>query len=111
MRVTLLPFRPEEFSSLALLVGKDAPVPQVDLLGAAAKLGRFDGDAGSLIEHVYADGDKARRLLAVGIGKGSVEEYEKAGAALTAKLLTSGETSLVIDAGGVDADGVARLAA
>ncbi len=110
MRVTLLPNRPEDYSSLALLVGKDAPLPQIDLLGAAAKLGRFEGDAGTLVEHVYADGDKARRLLAVGTGKGSVEEYEKAGAALTAKLLTSGETSLVIDAGGLDAESVARLA-
>ncbi len=110
MRVTLLSNRPEDYSSLALLVGKDAPLPQADLLVAAAKIGRFEGDAGSLIEHVYGDGDNPRRLLAVGTGKGSVEEYEKAGAALTAKLLCSGETSLVIDAGGVDADRVARLA-
>jgi leucyl aminopeptidase len=110
MRVTLIATLPDEFSSLALLVGKDAPLPQADRLGAAAKLGRFEGDTGSLIEHVYTDGDAARRLLAVGIGKGSVEDYEKAGAALTAKLLTSGETALVIDAGGADADAVARLA-
>ncbi len=110
MRVTLLSNRPEDYSSLALLVGKDAPLPQADLLVAAAKMGRFEGDAGTLIEHVYADGDNPRRLLAVGTGKGSVEDYEKAGAALTAKLLTSGETSLVIDAGGLDAESVARLA-
>ena len=110
MRVTLINARPEKFSSLALLVGKDAPLPQDDMLGAAAKLGRFEGDAGSLVEHVYSDGINARRLLAVGTGKGSVEDYEKAGAALTAKLLLSGETSLVIDAGGVDAESVARLA-
>jgi leucyl aminopeptidase len=110
MRLTLLPKRPEDFSSLALLVAKDAPLPQGDLLGAAAKLGRFEGDAGSVIEHVYTESGSARRLLAVGIGKGSVEEFEKAGAALTAKLLLSGETSLVIDAGGADAESVARLA-
>ena len=96
--------------SLALLVGKDAPLPQPGLMGAAAKLGRFEGDAGSIIEHVYAEGDDARRLLLVGIGGGTVEEYEKAGAALTAKLLTSGETELLIDAGGVDAQRIARLA-
>jgi leucyl aminopeptidase len=110
MRVTLLPARPENYSSLALLVGKDAAVPHSGLLGAAATMGRFEGEAGSIVEHVYAVGAAARRVLAVGIGKGSVEEYEKAGAALTAKLLTSGETSLVIDAGGVDAESVARLA-
>ncbi len=110
MHVSLLPNRPTDFSSLALLVGKDAPLPQADLLGAAAKLGRFEGDAGSLIEHVYSDGENARRLLLAGIGSGSVEDYEKAGAALTAKLLTSGATELLIDAGGADAERVARLA-
>ena len=110
MHVSLLSNRPTDFSSLALLVGKDAPLPQPDLMGAAAKLGRFEGDAGSVIEHVYAEGDNARRLLLVGIGGGTVDEYEKAGAALTAKLLTSGETELLIDAGGVDAERVARLA-
>ena len=110
MRVTLLASRPTDFSSLALLVAKDAPIPHIDRLGAAAKLGRFEGEAGSLIEHIYADGDVARRLIAVGTGKGAAEDYEKAGGALTAKLLTSGETSLVIDAGGADAESVARLA-
>ena len=110
MRVTLLASRPTDFSSLALLVGKDAPIPQAETLGAAAKLGRFEGEAGSLIEHVYADGDDARRLIAVGTGKGTAEDYEKAGGALSAKLLTSGETSLVIDASGADAESVARLA-
>ncbi len=110
MHVSLLSNRPTDFSSLALLVGKDAPLPQPGLIGAAAKLGRFEGDAGSIIEHVYAEGDNARRLLLVGIGGGSVEEYEKAGAALTAKLLTSGETELLIDASGVDAQRIARLA-
>jgi leucyl aminopeptidase len=110
MHVTLLPNRPENFSSLALLVGKDAPLPQADLIGAAAKLARFDGDSGSLVEHVYAAGAESRRLILVGTGNGSAEDYEKAGAALTAKLLTSGETKLLIDAGGVDAERVARLA-
>ena len=113
MRVSLLPTRPEDFSSMALLVGKDAPLgglPQAQSLSAAAKLARFDGDAGTLIEHVYADGPDARRLIVVGIGKGSAEDYEKAGGALTAKLLTSGETRLVIDATGANAESVARLA-
>jgi leucyl aminopeptidase len=110
MLVTILPQRSENPSSLALLVGKDAPIPQVDLLGSAAKLGRFEGDAGSIVEHVYAEGGEARRLLLVGIGNGAAEDYEKAGAALTAKLLTSGETRLVIDASGVEAERVARLA-
>jgi leucyl aminopeptidase len=110
MRVTLLSSRPEEYGSLALLVAKDAPLPDAERLGAAARLGRFEGEAGTLIEHGYSHGADARRLLAVGVGKGNVEDYEKAGGVLTAKLLTSGETQLLIDAGGVDAECVARLA-
>ena len=110
MRVTLLPSRPADSGALAFLVAKDAALAHDDLLSAAATLGRFDGDAGTVIEHLYTDEGSGRRLLAAGIGKASAEDYEKAGAALTAKLLTSGETTLVIDASGVDADSVARLA-
>jgi leucyl aminopeptidase len=113
MRVSLIPARPDDFSTLAMLAGKDAAfdgLPQGDALAATAKMGRFEGEAGSIVEHVYADGGKPRRLLVAGIGKGSVEEYEKAGAALTARLLTSGETKLAVEAGVAGADAVARLA-
>ncbi len=108
MRVTLIFRRTESCRSLALLVAKDAPVP--DGFAAAAKLGRFEGEAGTIIEQASDDGTGAQRLLVVGVGKGSAEDYEKAGGALTARLLTSGDTSLVIDAGGIDAESVARLA-
>jgi leucyl aminopeptidase len=113
MRVSLIPTRPDDFSTLALLATKDAAfgdLPQSEALTATAKMSRFEGEAGSLIEHVYSEDGKPRRLIVAGIGKGSVEEYEKAGAALTARLLTSGETALIVDAGVAGADAVARLA-
>ncbi len=49
------------------------------------------------------NGDAARRIVLVGIGSGDESEaLEKAGGAVTAKLLTSGETGIVFDASGLD---------
>ena len=112
MRISLLPTRPHDVATLALLAEKDAPLdgfPQSEPLRAAARFARFEGEAGSLIEHIYVEDGQPRRLFVVGTGKGGVEDYEKAGGALTAKLLSS-ETKLVIDAGDADAESVARLA-
>lgn len=67
------------------------------LLGAAAAQARFDGAAGSVAETAAIDGDKAKRLLLVGIGEGSVHDLERGGAALTAKLQTSGVTTVQVD--------------
>jgi len=117
MRVVFVASRPAETSELALLVRKDGVAtvagghPQGESMAMAAKLARFDGEAGSLCEHVWAERGSARRVLLVGIGAGSPEDYEKAGGALTAKLLTSGTTELTIDASEASADAAARLAA
>ena len=46
----------------------------------------------ALSEHFVTETGAARRLLLVGIGKASPEDMEKAGAAITARLLTSGDT-------------------
>ena len=67
------------------------------LLGAAAAQARFDGAAGSVAETAAIDGGVAKRLLLVGIGEGSVHDLERAGAALTAKLQTSGATTVQVD--------------
>lgn len=113
MRVSILPAVPADWTSLATLVAKDASLanlPRGAELAAAATLARFEGEAGSIIEHTMLDGAKAQRLLVVGVGAGGLEDFEKAGGALSARLLTSGETKLFIDARGADADSVARLA-
>ena len=94
--------------------------PGLDSLGAAKsaveaaiKRNRFDGDAGSVVE-TFLDGEDGRRLLVVGTGsEGKTgEAAEKLAGAAVARLLTSGETSAVIDLSGLDydADGAAQVA-
>jgi len=83
------------------------------LLGAAAAHARFDGAAGTVAETAAIDGDQAKRLLLVGIGEGSELDIERGGAALTAKLQTSGVTAVQVDfasAGASDADDVLAFA-
>ena len=80
----------------------------------SAEAQRFEREAGAIAETFIDEGDAARRLLLVGLG-GKRDEaglYERVGGALTAKLLTSGETKLVIDLSGLalDARQAARLA-
>jgi len=83
------------------------------LLGAAAAQARFDGAAGAIAETAAIDGEQARRLLLVGIGEGSEHDLERGGAALTARLQTSGVASVHVDfasTGQVDEDDVLAFA-
>jgi leucyl aminopeptidase len=83
------------------------------LLGAAAAQARFDGAAGAIAETAAIDGDQAKRLLLVGIGEGSEQDLERGGAALIAKLQTSGATAVHVDfasTGPSDADDVLAFA-
>ncbi|HEV2599323.1 leucyl aminopeptidase [Sphingopyxis sp.] len=83
------------------------------LLGAAAAQARFDGTAGTIAETATIDGGVAKRLLLVGIGEGGEHDLERGGAALTAKLQTSGVTAVHVDfasAGQSDADDVLAFA-
>ncbi len=80
----------------------------------SAEAQRFERETGAIAETFIDEGDAARRLLLVGLG-GKRDEaglYERIGGALTARLLTSGETKLVIDLSGLalDARQAARLA-
>lgn len=83
------------------------------LLGAAAAQARFDGAAGAVAETAAIDGEQAKRLLLVGIGDGTTHDLERAGAALVARLQTSGVTAAHVDfasAGQVDEDDVLAFA-
>ncbi len=83
------------------------------LLGAAAAQARFEGAAGAIAETAAIDGDQAKRLLLVGIGEGTTHDLERAGAALTAKLQTSGVATVHVDfasAGQSDEDDVLAFA-
>jgi leucyl aminopeptidase len=85
------------------------------LIRAGAEASRFEGEAGSLFETFVSSDDKARRILLAGVGQGGAEDYEKAGAAITAKLQSSGETEAVLDLSSLaiapSAESVARFLA
>jgi leucyl aminopeptidase len=95
---------------VARLVAQDALPADLDAVvreGAAAA--RFAGKAGQVYEtFVGADGG-VKRLALAGIGGADAADrlasLEKAGAALTAKFLTSGETALAIDFAGAGLSG------
>jgi len=116
LTITFRADRPSDARSLALPVAKDeavesrVPAELADLVKAAAA--KFGGDAGSIVElHARLDGAVRRILL---VGTGADLAAEKAASALVARLLTSGETALVIDLTAIDpakrADFAARVA-
>jgi len=78
----------------------------------SAEAQRFERELGAIAETFVDEGEQARRLLLVGYGakQDEVAAHERVGGALTARLLTSGETRLVIDASGFDGRSAARLA-
>jgi leucyl aminopeptidase len=87
--------------------------PRGVLLGGAAAQARFEGAAGSVAETASVEGGRVLRLLLVGIGEGSVHDLERGGAALTARLQTSGVAAVHVDfasAGDSDADDVLAFA-
>lgn len=66
------------------------------IAAAAAAAARFEGEAGSLVEF-FAPGDTVRHIILVGVGAGDEGAWEKAGGAVTARLLTSGATEATVD--------------
>lgn len=121
MHVTFSATRPADAAVIALPVEKDGldrvPAGVLDdatlaLARGAARAGRFEGEAGSIVEIFVGDG--ASRVLLLGVGSGGEADYERAGGALTARFLTSGVTSITIDfsslGGAPAARAVARLA-
>ncbi len=83
------------------------PEPARTLAARAADAQRFERELAAIAETFVDDGGIARRVLLVGLGGKRDDEaiYEKIGGALTARLLTSGETKLVIDLTGLNFDG------
>ncbi|HEX8217152.1 MAG TPA: leucyl aminopeptidase [Allosphingosinicella sp.] len=118
MKVTFAAERPQGSYALALpvrgedmlsdrLAGLDEAARRLAAKSAEAQ--RFEREAAAVAETFIAEGEGARRLLLVGLGARKDEDalWEKAGGALAARLLTSGETKLVVDLDGVDADAAA----
>ncbi len=67
------------------------------IASAAAAAARFEGEAGAIVDLFLAEGDATRRVLLLGVGAGGEADWEKAGGALVAKLLTSGATDVTVD--------------
>jgi leucyl aminopeptidase len=69
----------------------------VSLLRAAAVASRFEGEAGAAAETFALAGGDVRRIVLLGVGAGAEADWEKAGGALTARLLTSGAEGATVD--------------
>ena len=123
MRARFAAARPQGAHDLAFPIRKDG-ITTADLTGLsdgdrtlareAARAARFDGDCGAIVELFSGSDGTFRRILLVGVGAGEVADFEKAGGALTARLLTSGAETLAVElasAGSVSADAAARFAA
>jgi leucyl aminopeptidase len=85
------------------------------LIDRAIGAARFEGEAGTIAPFFVTEGDRASQILLVGVGSdASPDACEKAGGALVARLLTSGETQLIVDfaaiAAQVTPEAAARLA-
>ncbi|WOK36916.1 leucyl aminopeptidase [Sphingomonas sp. C3-2] len=122
MRVLFAEAQPDGEFALAYPVRKGGLVagnlPRLDasavaLVSAAAAAARVDGDVAAIVETMVAQGETMRRVITVGLGdKVEGSAWERAGAALAARLLTSGEKRLVVDlsGAGASADDAARVA-
>lgn len=124
MQISFAQSLPEESRVLVIPVPKDSVAgvqidglsdADVTVIRAGAAASRFDGEAASLFETFSGNEKAVRRILLVGIGQASVEDYERAGAAIAAKLQSSGEKAAAAIFTGLaiapSADAVARFAA
>ncbi len=74
-------------------IGGDAEV----LATSATAAARFAGEAGAVVELFVSVEGTVRQVVLVGVGAGETADWEKAGGAITGRLLTSGATSVVAD--------------
>ena len=98
---------------LARVVEQDklpGDLPRAMAEGAAAS--RFTGKAGQVFDGFHEADGAVQRLALTGVGKtdgARIPALEKAGGALTAKYLVSGEKELALDAAGLNAEEVAAV--
>jgi len=122
MKITFSTATPASTAALALTVEKDGldrlSTGQLDgatlaTIVATARASRFEGEAGGVVEAFVAADGGLRRVLLLGVGAGGEPDYERAGGALTARLLTSGVESVAADftTAGAAPKAVARFAA
>jgi leucyl aminopeptidase len=120
MQIRFADARPSgEYALVLPVAGKDrAPLGSLgdaqQAVGAALDRQRFEGEGSSVSEQFINEGGAVRRLLVIGVGAGTNggDAAEKLGGTAVARLLTSGEKTVVIDVSGLgyDADAAARVA-
>ncbi len=116
MHISISPTRPSVADTVAFAVPKDGltqlPLAASKTVVEGACAARFSGETASLFETFVEEGGKTLRVLLVGAGGGGALDYEKAGAALAAKLVASGAGFLGVEfpGAGVNGEAVARLA-
>ncbi|BBD96729.1 leucyl aminopeptidase [Sphingobium amiense] len=99
MDIRFAPTRPDA-DTLVLAVQKGfgaLPLAAAATLSAGAAASRFTGETGTSFESFVEEGGKTLRVLLLGTGAGSAQDMEKAGAALTAKLATSGAAHAAVE--------------
>jgi len=123
MMIDFVSARPQQPHALALPVGKDRVLTrageEADHAGGgqlrrALDTARADGEVAQITEVLAPAGLDCSRLLAIGHGvpsKADGSVWERIGAALAARLQTSGERHLVIDLSGLDASAAVNPAA
>ena len=114
MDIHFSPTRPDA-DTLVFAVPKGGfdtlPLAAAPTLAAGAAASRFTGETASVFESFVAEGGKTLRVLLLGIGAGSAQDVEKAGAALTGKLATSGAIHAAVEFfGGASGELAAQLA-
>lgn len=113
MKIALSASRPVDTGCLVFPIAKGATVaPAIEAQGLAAEAAaasRFTGEAAALVELFVNEGGKTVRVLLVGTGEGKVADFERAGAAVVARLLTSGVTQATVDGSAVDAAALAHF--
>ncbi|KQN05925.1 MULTISPECIES: leucyl aminopeptidase [Sphingomonas] len=106
MQIVFAPTVPANAPILAVPVAKDglAQIKWSAIGGdgeavatSAATAARFAGEAGAVVELFVPVDGAVRQVLLVGVGAGEIADWEKAGGAITARLLTSGATSVIAD--------------
>ena len=116
MQITFAATAPAGASLVAYIVATDALSAGLEAaVVAGASAARFKGKTGQLFETFVERGGKVVRIALAGSGDAGAADraagLEKAGAALTARYLTSGETQIVVDLSeaGLDAAGAASV--
>ena len=107
MQITFADSLPADVSLIASLANKDSLPEGIEpALAEGAKRGRFKGGAGQVIDGFVERDGKVVRVALAGAGAPDAADrranLEKAGGALAAKFLTSGEAGIALDLTGSD---------